>query len=170
MDSDQDQHQSGSHFPTGAGEGVSIEAANWKDVGALRALEQVCFPKDAWPLLDLVGVLTMPNVLRLKAVNSGQLVGFIACDIRQSEKVAWISTVGVLPEYRGRGIGESLMREVEARVHVSAIRLSVRVSNHIAIRLYQRLGYYQKNIWPRYYSDREDAVVMEKLIQPGMES
>lgn len=149
------------------GGNVSIEHATWKDVTALRQLEQVCFPKDAWPLLDLVGVLTVPSVLRLKAVNDGQLVGFIACDIRRSENVAWISTVGVLPEYRSRGIGERLMREVEERLNVTAIRLSVRVSNHSAIRLYQRLGYHQRNIWPRYYTDREDAMVMEKVMAPS---
>ena len=145
---------------------VSIEPATWKDVAGLRSLEQVCFPKDAWPLLDLVGVLTMPNVLRLKAVNDGRLVGFIACDIRRLENTAWISTVGVLPEYRSRGIGERLMREVEERVDVASIRLSVRASNHDAIRLYKRLGYHQRSIWPRYYSDREDAIVMEKVTRP----
>lgn len=144
---------------------ISIEPATWKDVAALRHLEQVCFPKDAWPLLDLVGVLMMPNVLRLKAVNAGQLVGFIASDIRRSENTAWISTVGVLPEYRSKGIGERLLREVEERVDVNSIRLSVRASNQDAIRLYHRLGYYQINIWPRYYSDREDAIVMEKDIR-----
>jgi ribosomal-protein-alanine acetyltransferase len=151
------------------GSQVSIETATWKDVAALRHLEQVCFPKDAWPLLDLVGVLTMPNVLRLKAVNAGQLVGFIACDIRRSENTAWISTVGVLPEYRSRGIGERLLREVEERTDVASIRLSVRASNRGAIRLYQRLGYHQRNIWPRYYSDREDAIVMEKVTRPSNE-
>jgi ribosomal-protein-alanine acetyltransferase len=148
---------------------VSIEPATWKDVSALRHLEQVCFPKDAWPLLDLVGVLTMPTVLRLKAVNEGRLVGFIACDIRRSENTAWISTLGVLPEYRSRGIGERLLREVEERLQVNSIRLSVRASNHTALRLYQRLGYHQRNIWPRYYSDREDAIVMEKVIRPSNE-
>jgi ribosomal-protein-alanine N-acetyltransferase len=152
----------------GPGELVSIEPATWKDMSALRYLEQVCFPKDAWPLLDLIGVLTMPNVLRLKAVNDGRLVGFISCDIRRSDNTAWISTVGVLPDYRSRGIGEKLLREVEGRLDVASIRLSVRASNHIAIRLYQRIGY-QKNVWPRYYSDREDAIVMEKVIRSSNE-
>jgi ribosomal-protein-alanine acetyltransferase len=152
---------------TGPGSQVSLEPATWKDLAALRYLEQVSFPKDAWPLLDLVGVLTMPNILRMKAVNDGRLVGFIACDIRRSENTAWISTVGVLPGYRSRGIGEKLMREVEERLDVDSIRLSVRASNQAAIRLYKRLGYHQRNIWPRYYADREDAIVMEKVIRPS---
>jgi ribosomal-protein-alanine N-acetyltransferase len=144
---------------------LSIEPASWRDLTALRHLEKVCFPKDAWPLLDLVGILSMPNVLRLKAVIDGQMVGFIACDIRRSENVAWIATLGVLPEQRGQGIGEGLLREAEARLGVATIRLSVRASNQTAIQLYHRLGYAQKAIWPRYYVDREDAVVMEKVTQ-----
>jgi [ribosomal protein S18]-alanine N-acetyltransferase len=154
---------------TDPGRQVLIEPATWKDVSALRYLEQVCFPKDAWPLLDLVGVLTMPNVLRLKAVNDGRLIGFIACDIRRSENTAWISTVGVLPKYRYQGIGERLLKEVEKRLDVASIRLSVRASNDGAIRLYKRLGYHHMNIWPRYYSDREDAIVMEKVLRPPNE-
>jgi ribosomal-protein-alanine N-acetyltransferase len=146
---------------------ISIETASWRDLNTLRQLEKICFPKDAWPLLDLVGVLSMPNVLRLKAVIDGQMVGFIACDIRRAENVAWIATVGVLPEQRGQGIGQSLLLEIEARLNVSAIRLCVRISNQDAIRLYRRLGYYQKAVWSRYYADREDAVVMEKMTQPA---
>lgn len=118
-------------------------------------------------MLDLVGVLSMPNVLRLKAAIDGQMVGFIACDIRRSENVAWIATIGVMPEQRRQGIGELLLREAESRLDVSWLRLSVRASNQDAIRLYQRLGYVQKTIWPAYYADREDAVVMEKWVIPA---
>ena len=79
----------------------------------LRQLESVCFPKDAWPLLDMLGVLTLPNVVRLKAVVGEQMVGFIAGDIRRVENVAWIATIGVLPEYRRRGIGTALLQACE---------------------------------------------------------
>jgi ribosomal protein S18 acetylase RimI-like enzyme len=89
--------------------------ASWRDLTALRHLEKECFPKDAWPLLDLVGVLSMPNVLRLKAVIDGQMVGFIACDIRRAENVAWIATIGVLPELRRQGIGERLLLEARGQ-------------------------------------------------------
>ena len=50
------------------GSSVVIEPATWRDLNALRHLEKVCFPLDAWPLWDLVGVLTLPNVVRLKAM------------------------------------------------------------------------------------------------------
>jgi len=144
------------------GSRFTIETATWRDFNALRRLEQVCFPQDAWPLWDLVGVLTVPNVVRLKAVLDGRMVGFIAGDWRRSDRVAWISTVGVLPEYRRQGIGRALIEACEQRLDGVAIRLSVRISNQQAIRLYESLGYHHLGTWPEYYQGGEDARVMEK--------
>jgi ribosomal-protein-alanine N-acetyltransferase len=141
-----------------------IEPATWRDLNSLRHLEQVCFPNDVWPLWDLIGVLTFPNVVRLKAVFEGQLVGFIAADIRRPEGQAWIATIGVLPEYRQQGIGTALLRACENRLVVPRVRLSVRASNEPAIRLYTRLGYRRSGVWSRYYSDGEDALVLEKYL------
>ncbi len=148
---------------------VVIGPANWKDLNALRQLEKVCFPKDAWPLWDLIGILTLPGVVRLKAVADEQMVGFVGLDIRQSEKLAWIATIGVLPEYRQQGIGGALLaaceRELASRdgqAGVSAIRLTVRMSNLTAIRLYEERGYQRIGLWSKYYQDKEDGVVMEK--------
>jgi ribosomal protein S18 acetylase RimI-like enzyme len=36
------------------------------------------------------------------------------------------------------------------------------MSNLPAIRLYEQLGYRRYGTWPRYYSDGEDALILEK--------
>jgi ribosomal-protein-alanine N-acetyltransferase len=144
------------------GSPVLIEAAGWKDLNAVRHVEQVCFPLDAWPLWDILGVLTFPNVVRLKATDDGKVVGFIAGDLRPSEDLAWIATIGVLPEYRRRGIGAALLTACEERLTLSRIRLMVRISNQEAIELYRRTGYHQAGVWPHYYQDGEDAYILEK--------
>jgi ribosomal protein S18 acetylase RimI-like enzyme len=114
--------------------------------------------------------------VRLKAVNSGpgntgqvrtgHLVGFVAGDIRAHENTAWIATIGVLPSYRGRGIGAALLRACETRLtrRVPQVRLCVRASNTTAIRLYLREGYQKVGLWNEYYQNGEDAVVMEKKL------
>ena len=143
-----------------------IEQAGWRDLIPLRQLEQVCFPEDAWPIFDLIGVLTFPNVVRLKATHQGQMVGFIAGDVRGTERIAWIATIGVLPDYRGRGIGSKLLMACEQRLPVATIRLCVRLTNAPAIHMYQQHGYMKLDEWPRYYHDGESALVMEKKPHP----
>jgi ribosomal protein S18 acetylase RimI-like enzyme len=151
-------------FPARPEDRVAIEIASIRDLGALRHVEQVCFPKDAWPLIDLIGVLTFPGVIRFKAVNDKQMVGFIAGDVRRMEGVAWIATVAVLPDYRGRGIGSALLKACEEKITVNRVRLCVRMSNDVAIRLYEKFGYVKVGEWTRYYQDGESALVMEKKL------
>ena len=141
---------------------VSIEPAHWRDLNSLRTLEKACFPRDAWPILDLVGVLAFPGVVRFKAVCNGQMVGFVAGDVRRWEGMAWIATLGVLPEFRGRGIAAALLKACEAAISLTIIRLCVRPSNEAAIRLYERFGYHKVGEWSNYYQDGEAALVMEK--------
>jgi ribosomal-protein-alanine N-acetyltransferase len=141
-----------------------IQPANLRDLNTLRRLEQVCFPKDAWPLLDLVGVLSMPNIVRLKAVDGDRLVGFVAADVRATQNIAWIATIGVLPEYRRRKVATTLLESCEGRLKVGSVRLSVRGSNEAALKLYTGLGYAEIGAWPGYYQDGEDALVFEKRL------
>ena len=112
----------------------------------------------------MVGVLTFPGVVRLKAMQAGEMAGFIAADVRRHEDLAWISTLGVLPEYRRRGLGSQLLRTVEEQLPVSRVRLSVRATNDPAIQMYSSHGYRQHSVWQRYYSDGEDALVLEKTL------
>lgn len=142
---------------------AQIQPATWRDLNSLRHIEKVCFPKDAWPLWDLIGVLTLPDVIRLKAVCEDKMIGFSAVDLRPSEQTAWIATIGVLPEYRGRGIGRQLLQASEEAVTLRSIRLNVRPTNYVALQLYQDFGYQKIGLWTAYYSDGEDALVMEKL-------
>jgi ribosomal protein S18 acetylase RimI-like enzyme len=142
----------------------SILPTSLRDLGSLRHVEQACFPKDAWPLLDLIAVLTWPDVIRLKAaLPDGAMIGFIAGNPRPSEKTAWIATLGVLPEYQRQGVGRALLRACEAQLAEPRLKLCVRASNEGAIRLYQQEGYQAVDTWPKYYNDQESALVMEKI-------
>lgn len=142
---------------------MEIFPSNLRDLGPLRQVEKACFPKDAWPLLDLIAVLTFPEVVRLKAVEDGQMVGFIAGDPRSTGDMAWIATIGVLPTYQRRGIGRALLRACESKLTQPRIRLCVRISNEGAIAMYKQEGYSSADIWQEYYNDKENALIMEKI-------
>lgn len=142
----------------------SIHPANWLDFNVLRQLEKKCFPKDHWPIIDIIGILIFSDVIRLKAVANEQMIGFIAGEKRNSGNVGWIATVCVLPEYQGNGIGSSLILSCEKQLGTSLVKLNVRKSNQQAINLYHNLGYHEVGIWTSYYQDREDALVFEKSL------
>jgi ribosomal-protein-alanine N-acetyltransferase len=107
-------------------------------------------------------VLSFPGVVRLKGVENGSMIAFIAGDPRPQEGLAWIATIGVMPEYRHRGYGRALLAACEAQLQQPRVRLSVRTSNTDAIRLYEGAGYFRTDVWHAYYNDGGDALVMEK--------
>ena len=98
-----------------------VKGAGLSDLNALRKLEQDCFGGDAWPLWDLIGVLMLPGLVRLKAVVGGQMAGFVGGDPHPSEGIGWIATLGVLPQYRRQGIASAMLAACED-AHGAAFR------------------------------------------------
>jgi ribosomal-protein-alanine N-acetyltransferase len=141
-----------------------IEDATWRDFTQLHYLEKRCFKSDdLWPFWDLIGLLTLPGMIRLKAVSEDRMVGFIGGEIKPTRMIGWITNLAVLPDYRRLGIARALLAECEKVFQdMNAIRLSVRASNTAAIKLYEGAGYRQVDRWDRYYTGGEDALVFEK--------
>jgi ribosomal protein S18 acetylase RimI-like enzyme len=140
----------------------TIESASLRDLGDLRRLEHECFNKDAWPILDLIGVLTFPGIVRLRAVVDGKMVGFVAGDPKVGQQVGWITTIGVSGAYRRNGIGYALLGACEIGMGMPTVRLCVRKSNVAAQQMYQKAGYHSAGVWERYYEGGEDALVLQK--------
>jgi ribosomal-protein-alanine N-acetyltransferase len=143
---------------------IVISPASWRDLGSIRELEKICFPVDAWPWLDMVGVLTLPNIVRHKAMLGGNLVGFVAGDVKRYANTGWIATICVHPDHRGRGLGGRLLQVCEAGMGMPRVKLSVRESNRAAIEMYRRYGYEQVGVWRKYYKGGENGIVMEKVL------
>jgi len=147
-----------------------IVPCNWHDLGELSKLEKECFTVDAWPLFDLIGVLTLHNIIRLKALDNGKMIGFIAGDPDQHKRIGWITTIGVLNAYKRRGIATELLLTCEQLMKQPRVRLSLRESNLPALNLYTKLGYKKIDAWNNYYFDGENALVLEKNVDFNDES
>src|SRR5687767_3641224 len=143
---------------------MELQPATIRDLSALRKLEKACFEKDAWPLLDLIAVLTWPDVIRIKAVEDGMMIGFVAGEPRSSKREFWIATIAVDPRHQRRGIGRRLLRACEEQAQLHQLKLTVRISNQPAISLYEKEGYRTMDIWKGYYVDGEDGIVMGKMV------
>ncbi|MGO4907947.1 N-acetyltransferase family protein [Pseudorhodobacter sp. W20_MBD10_FR17] len=80
------------------------------------------------------------------AIHDSEVVGW--CDILSCSdplrRHIGVLGMGLLPEFRGRGLGEQLLSETiaDAQKHrFHRIELHVRASNEPAIRLYRKLGF-----------------------------
>ena len=152
------------------GSGISILPATWRDLKAVHQLEKTCFQLDAWPLLDILGALTIPQIVRVKAQEEENLIGFIAADLRRAQASAWIATLAVLPGFRRSGIGSQLLESCEKGITLPLIRLCVRESNLPAIQLYLKHGYQQVDTWKKYYRGGNNALVFEKVVRSQKKS
>ncbi|MCX8003101.1 MAG: ribosomal protein S18-alanine N-acetyltransferase [Anoxybacillus mongoliensis] len=92
----------------------------------------------------------------------GQIIGYCGMWLVMDE--AHITNIAVLPEFRGKKLGEALMKqamELARKEGAQTMTLEVRVSNIVAQSLYRKLGFLNGGIRKRYYSDnQEDALVM----------
>ena len=94
--------------------------------------------------------------------GDGRIIGFAGMWHMFEE--AHITTIGVDPSQRGRGLGElllvSLVDQALAR-KASWLTLEVRVTNEAAQSLYRKYGFTVQGVRKRYYSDNnEDAYIM----------
>jgi len=101
--------------------------------------------------------------LILVIAAEGRVVGFVIAWLILDE--LHILNVAVDPALRRRGIARLLLSELLDRAAghgFSLATLEVRVSNDPAIRLYRGLGFDTVGLRRRYYSDGEDALIMQK--------
>ena len=141
-----------------------IETAGLNDLGGMRTIEQVCFPQDAWPLLELIAALSLPGLVKLKAVVEDKMVGFVGGAVKKHKGEGWITTLGVLPGFRRLGIANALLDKCEKALGLPVVKLSVRRSNLGAQTLYFERGYTRTEVWEHYYEGGEDAFVLEKRL------
>ena len=127
------------------------------DVAHVHAVETACF-KTPWSYESILSDVSLnENAFYFVAEKSGKIVGFCGVHIVLNE--GHIMNVAVLPEYRGRGIGEALLLMMMSYTCLPNYTLEVRVSNTAAISLYKRLGFLESGLRPGYYGD-EDALIM----------
>lgn len=79
-----------------------------------------------------------------------------------------ITNVAVSPEHRGQGYSKTLINDMIKYAKEKGFQhmtLEVRVSNSVAIALYEKFGFESVGVRPKYYVDTgEDALVMWKSL------
>ena len=134
----------------------------------LAALEQICFGKDAWSRDMLLSSLRQPfaHVWAVKNIQMSKIIAYAILYLAGDE--GDIANLAVLPAYRKRGVGGTLldtMLQQAWKEQIHTVFLEVRVSNAPAIRLYASRNFQIIGKRKNYYQNpREDALLMAKAV------
>jgi ribosomal-protein-alanine N-acetyltransferase len=148
---------------------VAFRRLELRDLNAIEAIERDSY-RTPWSRSMFAGELAKPSSLSLGAFDpeTGQLLGYL---IISRYVDAWhVMNVAVAPMHRRRKIATLLLEHLFARTAGDGRRgytLEVRVSNDVAIRLYESVGFKPRGIRRGYYTDnREDALIMWRDPEP----
>lgn len=112
-------------------------------------------------------LLNEPNCLSYRIVTPDeQMVGFVFV-MTDASGTGHITTIGVAPEHRRRGLANRLLRHAEEALRkraVNTIMLEVRVSNAAAQNLYREFNYAVVQRLEHYYNNGEDGFLMVKSL------
>ena len=138
-----------------------------RDAARCAELEELLFGgDDPWPEVAFVREVAAAHNRYVAARVQDALVGYagIARLGRTPPYEYEIHTIGVDPDYQGRGIGRAMMDRLLAWAEPDAVVfLEVRTDNEPAIELYRSLGFVTVGLRKRYYrASGADAYTMRR--------
>ncbi|MFC5464018.1 ribosomal protein S18-alanine N-acetyltransferase [Lederbergia graminis] len=141
---------------------LTFRFATERDIQALVEIEQQSFSVP-WPAEAFYNDIVGNRFARYLIIEcNGKVAGY--CGVWLVIDEAHITNIAILPQYRGRKLGEALLSKMMMFAMASGantMTLEVRVSNHPARSLYKKLGFQEGGIRKNYYTDNfEDAIVM----------
>ncbi|HPY36875.1 MAG TPA: ribosomal protein S18-alanine N-acetyltransferase [Clostridia bacterium] len=132
-----------------------------EDIPFVAQMEQVCFTSP-WSERMLRAELKNRFAHYIVLETETDLIAYAGMWIMFNE--AHITNVAVMPQYRRRGLGRSIMLECMKKalsLGATQMSLEVRVSNQAARNLYSNLGFTSEGRRKRYYEDTgEDALIL----------
>jgi len=141
-----------------------------EDFAALYAIEEACFqPPFRFGRRYMRQIVDNPDSATWIAEQDSRMAGFAIVEWIQDKgaAVAYIQTIEVAADERRQGVGDELLRRVEASARAAGARtiwLHVDVENSKAIRLYERSGYASQGRAEHYYARNRAAVVYTKKL------
>jgi [ribosomal protein S18]-alanine N-acetyltransferase len=140
------------------------------DFAQLYSIEEICFqPPHRFSRAYVRSLVTSASAATWVAEASERLVGFAIVEwSRESgETLAYIQTIEVAPEGRGRGTGGELLSRIEAsalQAGSEVIWLHVDAENRPAIALYQSHGFLCRGREENYYGRGRAGLVYAKRL------
>jgi ribosomal-protein-alanine N-acetyltransferase len=146
---------------------VQLEPLREADLARCAELEKVLFPgEDPWSEQAFRSELAAGNYY-LGAYVNAELVGYAGLALLGSAGAleGEVHTIGVDPQWQGKGIGRTLLEGLLNRADEvrAPVFLEVRTDNVPAISLYGKYGFEQVGVRKRYYQPSgADAYTMAR--------
>ena len=145
-----------------------IRVAAATDLDALAAIAATD-AHGSWTRLGLETELKVAGAhVEVVETGSHELVGFMVW--RETAGEVELLEIVTHATYRRQGLARALMQhllETARGQGAPRIMLEVRRDNEAARRLYESLGFVVVGERPRYYADREDAILMDCRLPPA---
>lgn len=141
---------------------IVLREMELKDVDQVHNVEEISFATP-WSKEAFINELEQNKYATYIVLEvEGVIVGY--CGVWLVIDEAHITNIAILPEFRGKKLGEFLFKHVvdfAKKNGATLLSLEVRVSNIVAQKLYRKFGLVPGGIRKNYYVDnQEDAVVM----------
>lgn len=151
----------------------NFESMSLEHIPAVLEIEQASFPTP-WSQQAFSYELQCNNLAcYVVALHNGKVIGYGGLWLVLDE--AHVTNIAIHPAYRGKRLGEKLLFELIRRTLLAGatkMTLEVRPSNYVARKLYTKMGFVERGLRKKYYSDNnEDAIVMwlDALPEPAKE-
>lgn len=144
-----------------------VRPATLADLDTLLAIEQRCFSLDRFSRRSFRHLLTRARAKTLVCEVGEQMVGYVLLLFRRGTPLARIYSIARDPAFRGRGIGDVLVRAAEQCALENGgflMRLEVRKDNAASIAMFKKHGYRPFGEYVGYYEDAQDALRFQKYL------
>ena len=150
------------HIPSNLQQCSAVRLAEHADIPALAAIEDVSRPGGNWSATQVAEELDRERATVLVKDYNGDVGGWIVTWHVPPDELH-ILEVAVASRHRRQGIATELLQaslSENYRGNAAVALLEVRASNENAIALYRKAGFVEVGRRKKFYSDGEDAVLM----------
>ena len=138
-----------------------IRIATLNDLADILSIEKKVF-KHPWSKEQLSWELnSQPAAENYVMIARGNMIGYLFSHVVDDD--VQILNIAIDIPFQHKGYGEQLLSYFLDQFNTdSSIHLEVRKSNFPAINLYLKFGFHETGTRKGYYSDGEDAIIMQR--------
>jgi ribosomal protein S18 acetylase RimI-like enzyme len=136
--------------------GIELRPCRFQDLGQVEIIERNSFSYRPYSRTDFTWFLSRAQVTFLVTCANDSPVGYVIA-LGQPRGDGVIQSIAVLPEFRGRSIGQELMKAAMQRLSAcKRVELLVEVGNESAISLYRKFAFRETGrVIKRYYGEKD---------------